>query len=97
MNKKEQARLAIARRKHEAYMRDVVKRVGVECGHRDCEAFNAGSSAIAEALDWALAQNVPVEWLQGMIAKGLVMAMVANRISPADVNGESVHQPHEVN
>jgi len=95
---KARKRAAIARRRHESYMRDVAKRLGPQCGHEDCEAFNAGSRAIAEALEWALSKNMPVEWITSMISRGLMIAIVVNRLTPADLNGEKAeHQPHEVN
>jgi len=95
---KAKKRAAIVRRRQEALMRDFIKLDGGQCGHKDCAAFNAGSRAIAATLDWALMQQVPVEWLNTMIARGLMMVMVVNRLTPEDINGENVgHQPHETN
>lgn len=74
-------------------MRDFIELDGVQCGHRDCKAFNAGAHAIAAALDWSLEQQVPTEWLTDMIAHGLLMAMMANRLMPEDVTGEKAGVP----
>jgi hypothetical protein len=95
---KEKKRAAKLRRRQEAMMRDLQKMNDMPCGHADCAAFNAGAQAVAQALDWALAQKVPTEWLNAMLSKGLFMAMVVNRLTPDDIDGtKSQRAPHEVN
>ena len=95
---KQRKRAATLRRKREAYMRHLEKMTEMPCGHSDCVTFNAGAQAIAHVLDWALANKVPTEWLTGMIAKGLTMAMIVNQLTPDDVNGEAnARAPHQVN
>jgi hypothetical protein len=100
VTKTEKKRMLTTKRRQERLMQDFLKlEQGYpgHCGHAYCEKLNAATRAVGAALDWALSNGVATEALTGIITRGLVLAMMANRLEPEDVTGQKAAHPGTVN